>query len=244
MCRPGTNGCSVSTTLPRRAGEGDHAQHGGGGVGENIVIASEAKQSSLMTQHTGLLRRCAPRNDGTAAPPPPPFGRSPSPVTLRFTGEDGDSAHSQARGTRARLLATAIAGIALGTMLGGCSDIYYDRSETIALGAGDAIAANETTQMVDPWPRYSGNKNIAFNGERMQRAVECYRNNKVTPPIDIDPTNSTGSSQSTSTNSSQTSTAGTACQGKMSSGSAQPASAAAGSAALVIALPGSTTAAK
>ena len=73
--------------------------------------------------------------------------------------------------------------VALGAVLGGCSDIYYDRRETVSLGADDAIASNMVTQMVDPWPRYVGNKNIAFNGQRMQVAVECYRYNKVIPPV-------------------------------------------------------------
>jgi squalene-hopene/tetraprenyl-beta-curcumene cyclase len=49
--------------LHREAGEGDHAQHGGGGAGveENLQ---------------------------RPAPPPPRFARSPSPVPLRSTGED------------------------------------------------------------------------------------------------------------------------------------------------------------
>ncbi len=53
--------------------------------------------------------------------------------------------------------------------------IYFDRRETIALGAGDAVAANAIEQTNDPWPRNSGNRNLTFNGQRMQRAVECYR---------------------------------------------------------------------
>ena len=40
--------------------------------------------------------------------------------------------------------------IAAGTTLGGCSDIYYDRRETVALGADDHIASNRVAQMVDP----------------------------------------------------------------------------------------------
>jgi hypothetical protein len=72
---------------------------------------------------------------------------------------------------------------AIGAFLGGCSDLYYDRREAISPGAGDAIAANQVTQMVDPWPRHSGNRNLAFNGERMQAAVERYRHNKVIPPV-------------------------------------------------------------
>lgn len=79
--------------------------------------------------------------------------------------------------------------VMLAAALGGCSDIYYDRRETIALGADDHIAANTAIQMVDPWPYYVGNKNLAFNGQRMQAAVERYRNNRVIPP-----TNTTTSS--------------------------------------------------
>ena len=75
--------------------------------------------------------------------------------------------------------------VVLGAMLGGCSDIYFDRRETISLGAEDHIAANRVAQMVDPWPRYVGDKNIAFNGQRMQAAVERYRFNRVIPPVNV-----------------------------------------------------------
>ncbi len=51
----------LATILPRKAGEGDHAQHGGGG---------------WLPQHRGNL------------PPPPRFARSPSPAPLRSAGED------------------------------------------------------------------------------------------------------------------------------------------------------------
>ncbi len=36
--------------------------------------------------------------------------------------------------------------------------------------------------MVDPWPRGSGNRNIAYNGQKMQAAVERYRTDRVIPP--------------------------------------------------------------
>jgi hypothetical protein len=75
-----------------------------------------------------------------------------------------------------------LASLALCTVLGACSDLYYDRRETVLLGADDAIAANRVAQMVDPWPRYVGDKNLAFDGQRMQVAVECYRENNVMPP--------------------------------------------------------------
>jgi hypothetical protein len=71
----------------------------------------------------------------------------------------------------------------LAVVLSGCSDLYTDRRLRINASAGDAIAVNQLTQMTDPWPRGSGNRNIAFNGEKMQTAVERYRTNKVTNPV-------------------------------------------------------------
>jgi hypothetical protein len=70
--------------------------------------------------------------------------------------------------------------------LSGCYAVnpeYTERRDTIALSVGDDIATNKITQMVDPWPRVSANRNIAFNGERMQSAVERYRKNKVINPV-------------------------------------------------------------
>jgi hypothetical protein len=69
------------------------------------------------------------------------------------------------------------------TALTGCSDLYFDRRESISLSAGDDLYSNQVTQMVDPWPAASANRNIAYNGEKMQMAVERYRTNKVTPPV-------------------------------------------------------------
>jgi hypothetical protein len=73
--------------------------------------------------------------------------------------------------------------LALGatTLLGACTDMYLDRRDTVSFEAGDAVAANKVTQMVDPWPAYAGNRNLAYDGERMQAAAERYRTNKVTP---------------------------------------------------------------
>jgi hypothetical protein len=76
-----------------------------------------------------------------------------------------------------RLIAATVAGAALSAMLGGCSDLYMDRRDEIHFSAGDAIAANNAMQTNDPWPAHSGNTNIAFNGQRMQTAVERYRTN-------------------------------------------------------------------
>ena len=34
---------------------------------------------------------------------------------------------------------------------------------------------NAATHVIDPWPRYVGNRRIPANGDRMSRAVERYR---------------------------------------------------------------------
>jgi hypothetical protein len=108
------------------------------------------------------------------------------------------------------------AAVLLGALLAGCSDpgLYLDRRDTILLGGGESVAANQMVQMVDPWPPFSNNRNLTFNGERMQRAVECYRIDKVTPPVDLDP--------ATDTSAPPPPTSG-ACVGQVAQGSAQPA---------------------
>jgi hypothetical protein len=52
---------------------------------------------------------------------------------------------------------------------------YIQRSDTITLGAGNAKDTNAVTHMIDPWPRYVGNRRIPANGERMVGAVGRYR---------------------------------------------------------------------
>jgi hypothetical protein len=73
----------------------------------------------------------------------------------------------------------------LGTMLAGCSDMYWDRRESISLASGDAVATNKVVHMIDPWPPTSTQKNLAFDGTRAQAAAERYRNNRVTPPVNV-----------------------------------------------------------
>ena len=81
------------------------------------------------------------------------------------------------------LVVLSIAG--LGAMLGGCSDIYFDRRDTVALGANDHIDTNRIAQMIDPWPRNVGKREIAFDGQKMQSAVERYRNGRTQPPVNV-----------------------------------------------------------
>jgi hypothetical protein len=73
----------------------------------------------------------------------------------------------------------------LGSMLAGCSDMYWDRRENISLATGDAVAGNKVVHMIDPWPPMSVQKNIAYDGTRAQAAAERYRNNRVTPPVNV-----------------------------------------------------------
>ena len=78
---------------------------------------------------------------------------------------------------------TIVATGLLGAMLGGCSEIYFDRRVTITLYSGDAVATNRVTQMIDPWPVASGKRNIAYSGEKAATAAERYRTGRVIPPI-------------------------------------------------------------
>ena len=75
--------------------------------------------------------------------------------------------------------------VVAGAMLAGCSDIYFDRRETVALGADDHIATDRVAQMVDPWPRDVGRREIAFNGQKMQTAVERYRTGRTIKPVNV-----------------------------------------------------------
>jgi hypothetical protein len=53
--------------------------------------------------------------------------------------------------------------------------MYFQRSDKITLWEGDAKAVNSATHVIDPWPRYVGNRRIPGNGDRLSRAVERYR---------------------------------------------------------------------
>ena len=87
------------------------------------------------------------------------------------------------------------AGVLLAAMLAGCSDLYYDRRETVSLGANDAIATALATQTVDPWPPAGANRNIAANGVVVQSAVERYRTCQVVQPKGTSSTSSYGNAQ-------------------------------------------------
>ena len=52
------------------------------------------------------------------------------------------------------------------------------RRDTVTSSAGDAVASNSAVQIPTPWPRYSDNPNIAFDGEKNSLAVKRYREDK------------------------------------------------------------------
>jgi len=73
--------------------------------------------------------------------------------------------------------------VGFGVILTGCSDMYYDRRETILFGADDAVASNIAAQTIDPWPRSSIDRHAPANGERVAAAIKRYRTGRVFIPI-------------------------------------------------------------
>jgi hypothetical protein len=84
----------------------------------------------------------------------------------------------------ARKISVRIAtlGVIAASTLAGCSDIYFTRRETVASGAGDAVASNIAVQTIDPWPPNVGNTRISMNGDRAVIAAQRYRFNRVITP--------------------------------------------------------------
>jgi len=82
---------------------------------------------------------------------------------------------------------------------------YLQRTDKIFAGAGDARDVNAATHVIDPWPRYVGNRRITTSGERMVGAIERYRDVRrlplapqPIPPIGISTSGFSGSSTATS----------------------------------------------
>jgi hypothetical protein len=73
--------------------------------------------------------------------------------------------------------------VVLGVLLAGCSDLYYDRRETILFGADNAVASNMAVQTIDPWPPGSANRRAPANGERVAAAIKRYRTGRVFMPV-------------------------------------------------------------
>ena len=61
-------------------------------------------------------------------------------------------------------------------------DRYFQRSDTITLSAGDAKQVNAATHIINPWPRYVGDRRIAYDARRTGEAVNRY--GTTTRPVD------------------------------------------------------------
>ena len=72
--------------------------------------------------------------------------------------------------------------VGLSIIVAGCSDIYFDRRETIMFGADDALASNLAAQTIDPWPASSIDRRAPANGDRVAAAIKRYRTGRVFIP--------------------------------------------------------------
>ena len=73
--------------------------------------------------------------------------------------------------------------VVLGTALAGCSDIYYDRRETVSFSADEAVASAQATQIIDPWPASASRRDHTTNGPRVAGAIERYRTGRIIQPV-------------------------------------------------------------
>ena len=73
-----------------------------------------------------------------------------------------------------RILLTACLAL-LCSSFGGCQD-YLARRDTLTIGSGDAVHTNAAMQVLDPWPPHARTVESSVNGERLQHAMERYRN--------------------------------------------------------------------
>jgi hypothetical protein len=62
---------------------------------------------------------------------------------------------------------------------------YYQRSDSIALSAGDAKQANAVTHTINPWPKGVGDRRIVYDARRVGGAVGRY--SSTTRPVDQAP---------------------------------------------------------
>jgi hypothetical protein len=74
--------------------------------------------------------------------------------------------------------------------LGGCyglyghdeADRYFQRSNSLTMGAGDAKETNAVAHAIHPWPQYVGDRKLAYDARRVGSAVTRYGNNRQ--PVD------------------------------------------------------------
>lgn len=92
----------------------------------------------------------------------------------------------------------AVIGSALPLLAGCYESDYYAQRDTITLGAGDAVATNQASQTIDPWPPHAKDTDIDLEGPRAVVAVDAYQSNtSIEPqglPNSVDLTTSAGQS--------------------------------------------------
>lgn len=60
---------------------------------------------------------------------------------------------------------------------------YTHRIEGVTVGAGDAAASNAASQIINPWPAYSRDRDIHTESSRMIGAIKRYQSNSGTKSI-------------------------------------------------------------
>jgi hypothetical protein len=81
-------------------------------------------------------------------------------------------------------LAALLAGVPAGDARAGGDQDYEDffgsyshRIEGVTVGLGDAGASNAASQIINPWPAYSRNRDIHTESTRMIGAIKRYQSN-------------------------------------------------------------------
>ena len=70
----------------------------------------------------------------------------------------------------------SLAAVAAAVAVSGCvHDEYFERRDTITIGAGDAVARNRAVQTIHPRPRHAYRKRLLHDGTRINNAMESYR---------------------------------------------------------------------
>jgi hypothetical protein len=73
---------------------------------------------------------------------------------------------------------------------------YFQRSDSVMVGAGNAKEANAASQILDPWPAHVRDRRIPANGARMTGAIQRYQDVKklreAAPTLSPDAISATG----------------------------------------------------
>lgn len=59
--------------------------------------------------------------------------------------------------------------------LSACSNMYYERKDSVTISNGDSVEANKVLQIADPWPKGSQNTKIPMDPVKAAQAMYKYR---------------------------------------------------------------------